>query len=201
MIDKKSDRFKYNMVFEMAMLNLLGGHYYHCAELFREVDYSKKYLRRAIKKLKKRVNELITHDERLLTQCESILSSIDDLAKETSEDVNNDWEIIGNLILIVSKLVGYDWVDGKIYHHAFFYQDLSQEFDSEGHKRGLKNVYQELIESRKYQYKIVNSLNEKGLSMIQIGMILNISRNRVKKIIDEISDWEKEHDSKFSVIN
>lgn len=200
MVDAKSDRFKYNMIFEIAMQNILGTHYSHSAELFREVDYSKKYLRRAIKKLRKRVVELITHDERLLTQCESILDSIDDLAKKTADDVNNDWEIIANLILLVSKLVGFDWCDGKIYHHAFFYQDLKQEFDSETQKRGARDVYKELMDVRKYQYMTVNSLNKKNLPMIQIGNILNISKDRVKQILEEIKVWERENDNDFPII-
>lgn len=65
-MNEESERFKYNMDFEQALRNLLGKRYYGSAGAFRSSRISKKFLRRAIRRIRRRLNEIITTDERLI---------------------------------------------------------------------------------------------------------------------------------------
>lgn len=126
-MNEESERFKDNMDFEHALSNLLGKRYYGCAGAFSSPKISKEFLRRAIRRIRRRLNEIITTDERLILTTSITLDRLERRVKTTSEKVNNDWFIIANLLNLVSLLLGYDWVDGDVHRHVIFYQDKQQE--------------------------------------------------------------------------
>ncbi len=195
----ESARFKYNMDFEFALCHLLGDKYYGTAGAFSDVETSKAYLRRAIKRIRKRLNEINTMDERLLVTTSIALTNLDENVKLTSEKVNNDWSIISNLLKLVALLIGYDWHDGKIHRHIFYHQDRQQEIEDHKNQIGDSAFWDEYRGDTRIRYEMVYLLNERKLPKYQIARVLNISTYRVTKILKHIDEYEKETGKKISL--
>jgi len=181
-MDNENARFKYNLPFEIALSNLLGERYLGSASEFRDITTCKEYFRRAIKRIKKTLNDIIVYDERLLMMTNRTLERLDELAKETSQKNNHDWLIIANLIDLISRLIGYDWADGKIHRYVFYHQNRIQEIE-DYHKMAGRSFFDELRNENKIRYELVCQLKEKGFSNNYVGRILRISDKRVSKIL------------------
>lgn len=122
-------RFKYNMDFELALCHLLGGKYSGTAGVFSDAEISKEYLQIAIERIKERLNEINTMDERLCLTTSITLKNLGEYAEKTSEKINNDWLIISNLLKLVALLIGYDWHEGKIHRQISYHQNREQEIE------------------------------------------------------------------------
>jgi len=193
----KSERFKYNHEFEWALCNLMGLKYVNTAGAFSDVKYCKDMLRRAIRRIRKRLNEVITNDERLLMTTSMVLDRLDEIIKGTSEQVNNDWYIIANLLNLVSRLLGYDWEDGKVYRHIIYYQDKKQEIADYKKAFGNRAYYEEFWGDLRIRFETIYFLKKRELPKNQIARVLNISENLVTKILKRIDDIEKHTGEKF----
>jgi hypothetical protein len=196
-MSEKSKRFKYNKELEWALCNLLGSKYCNLAGGYSSVKYCKKDLRRAIKHIKKRLNKIITIDERLLSETSILLERLDNYIKGTSIKVNNDWYIIAILLNLISLLIGYDWKDGKVYRHIIYYQDKEQERTNYIKEVGNIAFWEEFGGDKRIRYEIVYLLNEKKLPKNQIARVLGLNYNRINKILKAIEDFEKSTGEKF----
>ena len=164
-MEKKDNRvFDYSIEMEWAFTTVLGESVYNNAGLYDNPKYVKKDFLRWIKTVEKRIIELTEYDERLLLLATIHLDRIkENLKKISTEDV--EWEIISDMIAIISNLLGYDF-HGEINHHAFFYQDKFQMEHTERVMSGRRVMedwkwgYQDL---QNYQVDIVMSLKEKYL--------------------------------------
>ena len=193
----KNERFKYNGELEWALCNLMGLKYINTAGSFSSVKYCKKDFREAIKHIRKRLNEIITADDRLLMTVSIILDRLDKYVKGTSEQVNNDWYIIANLLNLVSRLLGYDWEDGKVYRHIVYYQDKEQEIADYKKSFGDRAYYDEFWGDWRIRFETVYFLNKRKLPKNQIARVLNINEKLVTNILKRIEDFEKNAGEKF----
>jgi len=196
-MEREDERFKYNMDLEMALCNLLGERYFGLAGTFSDVKASKEYLLIALKRIRKRLNEIITSDERLLMMVNLNLDQLEKYVKETSESVNNDWFIIARLLDLVARLLGYDWVDGKVHRQIIYYQEREHEEEDHMKEIGDSDYLKEYRGDMKIQYEMIYLLRKRGLPMNQIARVLNISRNRVSKILRKIEEYEEQTGKKF----
>ena len=195
-MNEEGKRFKYNMDFEHALRNLLGQRHYGMAGAFRSPKISKKFLLRAIRRIRRRLNEIITTDERLILTTSITLDRLERNVKAMSAKVNNDWVIIANLLNLISLLLGYDWLDGDVHRHVFFYQDKVQEIHDYKKKVG-KAFWDEFTGDWRIRFEIVCLLKEMELPNNQIARVIGISDKLVAKILGRIKDFEKDTGKKF----
>lgn len=194
---EEARRFKYNMDLERALCNLLGRRYYGSAGAFSDPRVSKKFLLRATRRIRRTLKEIITTDERLLLTTDISLNSLERHIKATSERVNNDWFIIANMLKLISLLLGYDWADGKVHRHVFFYQEKHQEVQDYMNKIGRKFWDEFPTGDWRIRYEIVYLLNEVDTPKNQIARVLGISDDLVTRILKRIDDFESTTGKKF----
>jgi len=196
-MNEKAERFKYNMDLEHALRNLLGKRYYGCAGAFSTPQICKQFLLRALRRIRRRINAVITTDERLLLTTSVTLDRLERYAKAMSVRVNNDWSIIANLLHLVSCLLGYDWLDGKVHRHVIFYRDKQQEIE-DYQKKEAKAFWNEFPSGDwQIRYELVYALKQRKLSNNQIARVLALSDKLVAKILKRIEDFEKHSGKKF----
>jgi len=197
---ERGERFKHNLILEYVMLDLFGSkgrHYHGLAGAFRDTAFCRKTMLKAIRKIGKRLDEIITMDERLRQMTSSILESLEHYIKETSEKVNNDGYIIAKLLDLIVHLLGYDWLDGKIHRHVFFYQNKGQEQLDWRKRQESREYYDSLRLDTKRRYMLVNFLKRNKIPKHQIARLLGLSIDRTNKILKEIENYEKETGKDF----
>jgi len=136
-------------------------------------------------------------DERLIQVSGSILDNLEANAKEVSEEVNNDWQIITNLLHLIVHLLGYDWLDGKIHRHVIFCQDRTQEQKDWRIIEGDRAYYDQYRLEEKRRYMLVNLLERNKVPIYQIATLLGMTIERVRKILQEIQRLEMETGKKI----
>ncbi len=179
------ERFYYNMDLEMALRTLFGNKYNQFAGLAQDPKEIKKAMKDWIKKVENRIDELTNYDPRLKEISEIHLDSLKSAILQLNKE-NNDWIIIARLLHLISYLLGYDFVDGKIYRHVIFFRDRTQEIGVARRKGKIKPEDFNWIFRNKddYRREIAKQLKEKQLSIFKISKIMNISQNRVNKLLE-----------------
>ena len=177
--------FMSSMEFEEGMQQILGREAYHTADLAGSPSAAKKLLLKATKKLSARVDEIVNMDSRLR---ERLLSDLDCLR----ENINGMHKtpcrihIIGLLFGIISRLLGYDWMDGKVYRTPIYFRTKSQEFqDYIKHMSDWREWEKEESELVLQRRRICLQLSEQGMSQNQIARVLNISEYEVSQLIKD----------------
>lgn len=189
----RSARFKHNLSLEYVMQDLFGQkHYAGMARAFNEPTFCKECMLRAIKRIRNRLDDILTLDERLRQTSGTILDKLENDVKEMSEKVNNDWVIITSLLHLIVHLLGYDWLDGRIHRHIIFYQNKAQEQLDVIKTKGKREYYDNLRLEEKRRYMLVNFLKKNKIPKYQIANLLGISVRRVRKILLEIEEYEKD---------
>jgi len=188
-----SVRFKHNLILEYVMQDLFGRkHYGGMAGAFADPAYCKECMQRAVKRIRKRLDEILTMDERLRQITGIILGRLENHAKEISKEVNNDWDIIAHLLDLIAHLLGYDWLDGRVHRHVLFYQDKTQEQVDWKMRKGTREYYDLLRLEEKRRYMLVNFLKKNKIPKYQIAKLLGITVRRVNRILHEIEGYKKE---------
>lgn len=193
---EQSERFRYNMDLELALRHLMGERCYGLAGAFSDPQCCKEFLLKATKQIRKRLKEVVTTDERLLSTTHNTLESLERYAKSTSEKVNNDWFIIADLLNLISRLLGYDYLDGKVHRYIIFYQDKQQEFE-DYHKNVGRALINELSKDLRVRYELVYLLKKKEFSNNQIARVMGLSEKLVIKILKKIQNFEKNTGEEF----
>jgi hypothetical protein len=188
----QNTRFRYNLDMEITMWNLFGRKGNEgIAGCFEDAIFSQKCFLRSVKKIRNRLSE-IPMDERLIQTTGIVLDRLERHAKEISEDANNDWEIITDLLNLLVRLLGYDRSDGKVHREVFFLQKLGEELEDYRYMVGDKEYYDNYRLDEKRRYMLVNQLNKNKLPKYQIARLLGLSIKRVNQILKEIPMIEKE---------
>jgi len=177
-------RFRHSHNFEMGMRQILGDKAYHTSDYAAIPKESKKVMLKATKKLSKRIDEIITMDERLR---ERLLSDIESLEKEirSIDKSCNEMDIIGIFFSILSRLLGYDWIDGEIHRTPVYFQTRAQERLNYQYGKTWERGEEELqkIDLILERYGFVKLLKEKGREINEIARVLNISDYAVRQIL------------------
>jgi hypothetical protein len=131
-----------------------------------------------IKKIRKRINDVVTNDILLNELLLGDLKVLEEKVKNISEKNFNEIDIIADLFRIIGHFLGWDCLDGKFYRTPVFYQSKEQEI----------NIYNNRIKNKKpvgllegyYRHKIIKQLLADGKSYEKIALIFNISIKSVK---------------------
>ena len=175
--------FMNSMDFEDGMRQILGYRAYHSADLAGSPSAARKLLLEATRKLSTRIDEIVTMDPRLR---ERLLSDLGDLRTKI-KGMNGTpcrIHIIGLLFKVISRLLGYDWMDGNVYRTPLYFRTKSQEYKDHIKQmtnwREWENEENELVIQRR---KVCLQLNKQGLHKNQIARVLNISEYEVNQLI------------------
>ena len=182
---EKSNQYHSSLPLELAMLEFFGyeskwnGNY----RGFVNVKYVSEALLAIVIKIRKRVTEIVTDDDRLLITTNKYIDLIDKEADALSNDHNGLLEIIAYLLHFIAILLGYDWFKGKPNRQVIYYQTATKKLidDNKLHSDSI-NVDSRNKENNK-QYEIVNDLYDEEFRVAEIARIMNISESLVKEML------------------
>lgn len=144
---------------------------------FNDYKNFKKRCRAFIKKIKMRINDVVTNDILLNELLLGDLKVLEEKVKNISKKNFNEIDIIADLFRIIGHLLGWDCLDGKFYRTPIFYQSKEQEINLYNNRINKKPVG--LLEAY-YRHKIIKQLFADGKSYEGIALIFNISIKSVK---------------------
>lgn len=148
------------------------------AAAFSNPAYLKKRCKAFLRKIRKRIDNVVTNDETLRLM---LINDIDRLDKEfgrISEKNNNDIEIFADFFLLIAHLLGWAHSDGKLYRTPIYYQTEKQREDD------LRNANDPNLRVGFYeQYKkrqLVKQLLAEGNSYSAVALIMGLTASNVK---------------------
>jgi len=162
------------------------------ASAFNNCKNFKKRCMAFIKKIRRRVNNIVTNDVPLNELLLEDLKGIEEEVKNISNKNFNEIDIIAKLFRIIAHLLGWDCLDGKFYRTPIFYQSKEQEIDLYNSRMNKKPVG--LVEAY-HRHTIIKQLLNSGISHEEIALIFNISIRSVKSY--EKASYLEEHYEKI----
>ncbi len=177
--------FMGSIEFERGMMQILGQEAHHSVDAAAVPSEARKLLLKATRKLRARLDEIVTVDSRLR---ERLLSDFEDLEVQVKAITKTPsrTHIIGTLFTILSRLLGYDWMDGQVYRTPFYFRTKSQEYDDHiKHMRQWRdwvNEDNQLVLDRR---KVCQKLKEEGKAKNRIARVLNVSEYEVEEMITD----------------
>lgn len=192
------DRYHYSMELEMALLDLFGekSKWAGLAGGFSNVALVREGLKSAIDRIRNRIEQIVTTDDRLLLTTSSCLDSLEREIKGLKEDSNNELEIIAHMLNLVAHLLGYDWLMGEPNRHIIYYQTTEQEeLDDRKRHSGEGPVGKLEFEKR---LEIITNLYDQKMRVSQIARIMRLSEPMVKNILVRAGKVERKAQTKMT---
>ncbi len=187
------------------MAGVLGPKLFQKASLAADVNFVKKAMSKVFDKWRERLRNISAVDERLDMMTTMDLGHLENAVRNTSKAVNNDWLIISGLVSLVNRLLGYDWHDGEIHRHVFFFRDKNQEnFDHNMMfpRKDAIETLKEIGKTLRAKYAIVNHLkNRLGLTVNEVARVTGSSEYYVRNILSRIAQYEQIEGSSFPDIS
>jgi hypothetical protein len=166
----RKETHNYGMEFEMVLRLILGDKANHTAGGNLIPSRTKAYLLQVAKKLKDRVDNIVTMDERLHGMLFRKLDELESEVKGIRKDAN--WMKMAIILLdIACRLLGYDGTDGRVQREVVFFRTRDQELAHYRKQMGSKDLeeYEHLLRER---YKVILGLKKKGFTDPQIAQIV-----------------------------
>ncbi len=190
--NEKQRRFRYSIVFEMAMREILGDKAYHSADSAGHAASIKKICKKVLRKIKERVDNIVTMDERLRAMLFAEISYLEEKISKIDKE-NNDWEIISILFHIIARLLGYDWVSGKVCREVIYYRTSDQEYRDfindftsyENRRKKYETLWKEAEDIYMRRYKEILRLKKEGYHPNQIARIMNTTEYAVNQLLKD----------------
>jgi hypothetical protein len=189
--NKKRKQYHYSMPMEITAWEFLGynSSAHGMAAAYSDPIYFKNQCLKFTKKIKKRINEIVTNDEffkdSLLTKFKTLEERLKEIPKK-----DNEIDIIASLFQTIALLLGWGHFEGKFFRTPIYYQtdDQKERFLRLIAKQGVPS---EIVFRRR---NIILQLRKENLSYQQIGLILGISDSCVKQLekADHLDDWRDE---------
>jgi hypothetical protein len=187
MSPKESNPYHYSLQLELALAEFFGyeSKWNGSAHSFENVRYVRKALLAVVTKIKKRIAEIITVDDRLLTATNVTVDAIEGEAKILSNEQNSLLEIVAFLLHLVAYLLGYDWLRGKPNRHVIYYQTADQELiDDKAQHPDAMNLASKNKEDYK-RYEIVNELYEEKFRVAEIARIMKLTEPMIRDMLKD----------------
>lgn len=169
-----------SLTFEYAVRTFLGEDAYGIADCADDPKLSKKFWKRVLRKIYKRVERLDTtskHKEIVFSRLERVEKSLG-----TSQ---NPYSLTSNLFSLIGILLGFIGLDGKVKMDSFYFQTPFDKYNSEATQD--KTSYEISKDYRKNtihkQKELIKLLRQEGYDTFKISLVLNTSEYMVKKII------------------
>ena len=132
---KTNSVFIYCVELELALTELLGskGKWRGLAGAFKNHLRVRSAILDAIRVIRKRLDSILTADDRLRLTTDCHLDEIKRLAKILKADGGGILPLLANFIHLTAVLLGYDWLSGRPNREVIYYQTLAQQIiDDEG---------------------------------------------------------------------
>lgn len=159
------------------------------ASAFSNPTYLKKECRAFLKKIRKRIDDIITNDETLRLLLINDIKRLDKEFGRISHKNNNDIEIFAYFFKFIAHLLGWAHFDGNFYRTPIYHQtekqrekDLSK-LNKEEHlnKSAQPNFRYGLYEFYKKR-QIIKQLRSEDNSYTAIAIIMNLTVSNVKAL-------------------
>lgn len=147
------------------------------ASAFNNCNNFKKRCVAFIKKIRRRISNIVTNDVPLNELLLEDLKGIEEEVKNISNKNFNEIDIIAKLFRIIAHLLGWDCLDGKFYRTPIFYQSKEQEIDLYNSRMNKKPVG---VSEAYHRHIIIKQLLDNGISYEEIALTLNITVRSVK---------------------
>jgi hypothetical protein len=190
--------YHYSLDLELALRELFGSEseWSHSAGSFSDVAEFRNALLKASKKIRKRLSEIVTRDDRLLLTTSLALDAIEREAKQSSEDGANNVEIIAHLIHLVAYLIGYDWLRGQSNRHIIYFQTSDQEWIDDSLRHTEVKTYSSQLKEQNKRAEIAALLYDENYRVAQIARIMLISESQVKNLLVQTGKIERKANTK-----
>lgn len=164
------------MAFEGCLCLILGARIgYHSAGCHDHPVLARRLLLKALKKLRERVDNIVTMDEDLRPVILARFRELETVQRGV------DWARTSiTLLEVTARLLGYADRDGKIHRQVVFFRTREQELSD--YCRGTPNQEgrERLLRER---HALVLQLKQKGFSIVEIAQILGTSEYAVQQVL------------------
>jgi len=159
------------------------------ASAFSNPSYLKKRCKTFLKKIRKRVDDIVTSDETLRLLLINDIHQLDKEFGRISRKNNNDIEIFAKFFMFIAHLLGWAHLDGNLYRNLIYYQTEKQR-EEDLNKSAKLNLPYGLYEVYKRR-QLVKQLLSEGNSYSAVALIMGLTASNVKYIenakhIDEL---------------
>lgn len=181
----KSDKFHDSMELEWTLLEFFGHNssWYGTAGSFNDPKRVREALLASTSRIRARLGEIITMDERLLLITSSALDEIEGEARKLRTNSNNQLEIIAHLLNLIAYLLGYDRQSGKPNRHVVYFQTADQErIDDITRNPGVPHFSSAQFELEKRR-EIVCMLYDQQIRVAQIARIMRSSEPMIRDLL------------------
>jgi len=140
----------------------------HIAVQAHNTSSRNKWLRETLDKMIKIINDLDTTSQHQ----KSLMSEIDILKKKLSRAKQPSWNLVFHFFSLCGRLLGFDFISGSRVNTPVYLQSqpkYREDYYSEKNAISVKK-------------RVIKELQKEGLSDFKIGLILNISEYKVKKL-------------------
>jgi hypothetical protein len=192
-MSEQSELYHYSLDLEYTLLELFGKNskWDGCAGAFQDVAIVRQAILAATFKIRSRIVDIVTADDRLLLITSLALDGIEREAQELRGDGGSLLEITAHLLALVAYLLGYDWQMGKPNRMVIYCQTSDQQWiDDTNYHPEAKNPSHSRAEFDK-RLELVCMLNAQKLRIPQIARIMNLSETNVKNLLVWASKVER----------
>jgi hypothetical protein len=176
----QKDRFHYCLLMEAVEFEFFGlkKSSSGMASAFSNPSYLKKRCKAFLKKIRKRIDDVVTNDETLRLL---LINDIDRLNKEfgqIGERNNNDMEIFPHFFLLIAHLLGWAHSDGNFYRIPIYYQTETQREDDlyKSYDPNLRVGIYEVYKRR----QLVKQLLAEDNTYSSVALIMRLTASNVK---------------------
>lgn len=134
--------------------------------------------RHILRKIKKRINEIVTNDEFLLEMLTYEIDSLDAEIKALSKSKYNEIDIIAKLLLMIGYLLGWAYDEGEFFRTPIYHQTAQQRDDSLQKGEYLRIPFEIPYQKRRF----ILQMRDQGISYKDIAFILKITDAEVKRL-------------------
>ena len=166
------------MEFETTMRLVFGDKAYHIADFHGSAGGRREWLTKVLREFTNDIDKLDTtvrHKQMLMGEIEAISA----LLKEDDPS----WSLVYRFLRLISRLLGYDYVQGAKCHSLAYWQTTGQNLNTVVFEGG--DVMQDYYDKKNaiaLRRSVVNSLKAQGLNDYKIALVLNTSEYQVKKL-------------------
>lgn len=164
---------------QFAMMELYGKNWDGTAGLFTTNRFTANALKKAVRKIRNRLEQIITTDDRLRMRVADQIAALEANLKTFSNGHSNLLEITAELLTLIALLIGFDYYKGIPNRYLIYYQTKEQQ---ETDNRFLEKNSPALDENSEYgeRVKIASMLQRKGYAIIHIAKIMNRPKEHVR---------------------
>jgi hypothetical protein len=174
----------YCLQLEYALADFYGhdGPWHQSAGSFNNPTRVRAALRGAAKAIRKRLDSIITADDRLNLLVDSQLASIERSTNRIKKGGSGLLEVLAGFISLNAALLGYDWKKGVPNREVVYFQTKAQQSIDDLH-RHPQTAYPVGKMEHEMRTAIVQELYAKGVRVSQIARAINQPESRVKDIL------------------